>query len=498
MLSNLLVGFGTCLQPFNLLMILVGTFLGVFAGAMPGISGAIITALLLPVTFFLEPTPALLMLVAIYCGGLFGGSITAILWGIPGASTASATMFDGFPLTQKGQAGKALSVAMLASALGGLLSAFIMILLAPPLASVSLAFGPAEYFSLVVFALAIVGAFVAESPIKGTIMILLGLALTTVGRDGMSGVDRLTFGVPALSSELELIPLMLGLFAISQAVQFMMSKTKRFDLKGVSGTWAKLPSKKEFFELIPTFIRGTLIGTGVGILPAAGGTMAAFMAYGVEKRIHPDVGTGVLRGVAAPESANNASSGGAMVPTVALGIPGSEGTALLLVGLTLHGLQAGPLLFMTQRKLVFSLFAGMLLANVLMVLVGFFLARGFAALLALPLEIVYGVVVALSFVGAYAARNNFLDVWVALVAGIVGVVLKRYKWPVAPLVVGIVLGELLEKSFRQALLVSQNGYATFFTRPISAMFIALTVVVYLLPAITRAIKRRGVVHRQVA
>ncbi len=488
MLSNLIAGFEVCLQPLNFLMILLGTFLGVFAGALPGISGAIITALLLPVTFFLDSTPALLMLVAIYCGGLFGGSITAILWGIPGASPASATVFDGFPLTQKGQAGKALTVAMLASALGGLLSAVIMILLAPPLANVSLAFGPAEYFSLVVFALAIVGTFVADSPVKGTIMILFGLLLTTVGRDGMSGVDRLTFGIPALSSELELIPLMMGLFAISEAVQFLLTRVKRFDLKGVSGTWAKALSRKELIELIPTLIRGTLIGTGVGILPAAGGTMAAFLAYGVEKRVHPDVGTGVLRGVAAPESANNASSGGAMVPTVALGIPGSEGTALLLVGLTLHGLQAGPLLFMTQTRLVFSLFAGMLLANVLMVVVGFFLARGFAAMLALPLEIVYGVVVGLSLVGAYAVRNNFLDVWVALVAGVLGVVLKRFKWPVAPLVVGIVLGELLETSFRRALLVSRNGYAIFLTRPISAAFMILTVVVYLLPAITRVIR----------
>lgn len=490
MISNLIVGLETCLQPFNLLMIFVGTFLGVLAGAMPGISGAIVTALLLPVTFFLQPTPALLMLVAIYCGGLFGGSITAILWGIPGASVASATMFDGFPLTQKGQAGKALTTAMLASALGGLLSAVIMILLAPPLANVSLAFGPAEYFSLVVFALAIVGAFVTESPIKGTIMILLGLALTTVGRDGMSGVDRLTFGVPGLSSGLDLIPLMMGFFAVSEAIQFVMTRAKRFELKGVSGTWAAPLTKREVAELLPTIVRGTLIGTGVGILPAAGGTMAAFLAYGVEKRLCPEVGTGVLRGVAAPESANNASSGGAMVPTLALGIPGSEGTALLLVGLTLHGLQAGPLLMITQRKLVFSLFAGMLLANVLMVLVGFFLARGFAALLALPLEIVYGVVVGLSFVGAYAVRNNFLDVWVALIAGVVGVVFKRYKWPVAPLVVGIVLGELLETSFRRALLVSQNGYAIFFTRPISAAFIILTVLVYVFPVVARVVRSR--------
>ena len=494
MLSNIWMGLANCLVPHHLFTLFLGVFVGIWVGAIPGISGAITIAILLPITFFFTPDLAFILLVGIYCGTLFGGSISAILFRVPGASTAAATIFDGYELTKKGQAGKALGVAILSSALGGLFSAAVLIFTAPLIVNVVLSFGPAEYFSLIVFGLSVVGGLIAKSPLKGSIMVLLGLFLSTIGVDYTSGVRRLTFGTTTLVSGLRFIPVMMGVFAVGEVFNFVISGIKK-EMKAESGFRAKidLPTGKEVKRLIPTWIRGSLIGTMIGALPGAGGTFASFMSYTVESKFskHPEkFGKGVLEGVAAPETANNASSGGALIPTLTLGVPGSEITALMLAGLTIHGLQAGPLLFIEQPRFIYTLFMALILANIIMFVMAFPIARIFTtSLLFLPKKILYTSILVISLVGAYSIRYNVLDVWTVLIFGIFGYFMRRYHWPEVPLVLGMVLGPMLESNFRNALLSSHKDFTIFFTRPISSAFLIIAVSSYVIPIIISLSKK---------
>jgi len=494
MLHHVWMGLINCLIPHHLFTLFLGVFLGIWVGAIPGISGAIAIAILLPVTFFFTPDVAFVLMVGIYCGTLFGGSISAILFRVPGASTAAATVFDGYELTKKGQSAKALGTAIISSAIGGLFSAAVLIFTAPLIVDVVLAFGPAEYFSLIVFGLSVVGGLIAKSPLKGSIMVLLGLFLSTIGVDYTSGVRRLTFGTTALTSGLEFIPVMMGVFAAGEVFNFIISGIKK-EMRVKSGLRAKveLPTGKEIRKLVPTWLRGSVIGTMIGALPGAGGTFASFLSYTVESRSskHPEeFGKGAIEGVAAPEAANNASSGGALIPTLTLGIPGSEITALMLAGLTIHGLQAGPLLFIEQPRFIYTIFMALILANLIMFGMAFPITRVFTKLvISLPKAILYTIILAISLVGAYAIRFDMLDVWTVLIFGVFGYFMRRYRWPEAPLVLGMVLGPMLETNFRNALLYSNRDFTIFFTRPISATFLIIAIFSYMIPFIRSGLKK---------
>ena len=499
MLANIWLGLLNCLQPYNLLVLCLGVLIGIWVAAIPGISGAITIAILLPITFYIPADVSFILLVGIYCSCLFGGSFSAILFRVPGASPAAATIFDGYEMTRKGQAGKAIGTAILASAIGGIFSAAALLLIAPQLVDIVLAFGPAEYFSLVVFGLSVVGGLIARSPLKGSIMVLLGLFLVSIGVDHTSGVTRMSFGTTALVSGFGFIPVMMGIFAMGEVFDYAITRMKGVEVASGLNVKAELPTFKETVRLLPTFLRGSVIGTFIGALPGAGGTLAAFISYALEVKVskHSELfGTGIMEGVAAPESANNASSGGAMIPTLTLGIPGSEITALMLAGLTIHGLQAGPMLFFEQPIFVYTIFVAMFLANIIMLIMAFPIARIFTKSLLLPKEILYSGILIISLVGAFALRFNMFDVWTVLIFGIVGYFMKRYGWPQAPIILGMVLGPLMESNFRNALLSSQRDFLVFFKRPISATFLVIAICSYLIPLIGYLLKTRPVRSEQ--
>lgn len=486
-------GIGLVFDPLNLLMLTLGTFCGVFVGAVPGLNGPMAICMLAPFTLMMPFNAGFIMACGIYCGQLFGGSIAAILFKTPGTEVAAATVIDGYELNRKGQAGKALGTAIAASAIGGLLSLIALVALAPPLAKVALQFGPAEYFSFALLGLAMVSSMAAGSPMKGTLMTVLGLFMSTVGVCSLTGVERFTFGSTQLLSGLSLIPVMIGLYPVAECFTQFKSPTIREATPAAFKTAAQLPTFKELKSLWGTIGRGTLIGTIVGILPGVGGPTAAFTAYGVEvkRSKHPEkFGTGILEGVAAPESANNATSGGAMVPMLTLGIPGSLTTAVMMGLFVIHGLQPGPLMLAKQPEFLYSTFFAMFLSNILMIFAGIFCVKLFVQALRLPNSILYPIIMLISLVGSYSMRNDIFDVWISIAFGVVGYFLQKHNWPLASLIVGLVLGPLVEVSFRSAMLTFDDNVLVFFTRPIAAVFIIGSILSLVWPMISKAIKSR--------
>jgi len=494
MLNNLILGLHIAIEPFNLFLIAGGTFLGILVGAMPGMHASTIIILLTPITLFLNSIPAFLFSVAIYCGELFGGSITAILFRIPGTSAAIATTFDGYEMTKRGKAGEALIGAIYSSAIGGLLSVFALIMIVPFLAKIALGFGPAEFFSLAVMGLSVISGFASKSLLKGTIMALWGLILATVGMDRMMGVDRLTFNLLSLRMGISFIIVLLGILPLAEVFKAIAecfkggTKEKRKFRK--VATQIKMPSfwsaMNTLLKYWITFLKSSLIGLIIGILPGAGGTISSFLSYGEAVRCskYPEkFGTGIVEGVIAPEAANNASSGGAMVPMLTLGIPGSETTAILLGLLVLHGLRPGPMLLIEAPNLVYSCFIGMIIANTFIIIMGVSLSKLFIRLLQLPNYFIYPGIFLLCTIAAFNLRNSWTDVWMLFIFGIIGYFMEKYEWPVAPLVLGMVLGNLLEDSFRRALLIYDGDFFIFFKLPVSAILLMISFIFYLAPFI---------------
>jgi len=492
-LANLIGGFHQAMHPMNLVFILAGTALGVFVGAMPGLSSTTGLAIVLPFTFMLDPIPAFLMMISLYMAAEYGGSITAIAIGVPGTPPALPTTFDGYPMTQKGMAGKALGVSIISSTLGGAFGTIILILAARPISTFALQFGPPEYFALGVFGLSIVGNLVQASLIKGFISVVIGLLLTQVGVDVMSGYPRFTFNLPELLEGIPLIPALIGFFAIAEVFKLVEeSGVIQRVSKSISG---KLPTLKEMRSLAVTILRSSVIGTIVGAVPGAGATIASLIAYNEAKRASktPEhFGTGVMEGVSAPESANNASVGGAMIPLLTLGIPGSGSTAILLGGLMLHGMAPGPLLMSKHPELVYSIYSGFFVAEFFMLLIGLLGIPLWVKIISLRSSTLTPLILGISLIGAYSLGNDPFNMVLALFLGVLGYLMRRFGFPLAPAVLALVLGFIVETNYRRALTISGGDHMIFVVNPISLFLILLALASFLIPVIRmRRGKKKG-------
>lgn len=493
MLENFILGASIAFKPVSLLFILFGVLWGIVGGALPGITGSIAMALLLPLTFTMAPSVALMMLAGVYIGAMYGSSITAILIRTPGAPASAVTVLDGYELHKQGKSGVALGISLYTGTVGGLFSVLVLIALAVPLANVALAFGPPEYFGMAIFGLAIISSLAGRSMVKGLISGVLGLMLATIGMDPFSGVPRFTYGVEELLGGVDLVAAMIGLFAVSEV----------FVQAAEVGSWEKISDR--FSSKLPTWAEmkstwwsttlGTLIGTFVGIMPGAGGTIGSFIAYNEAKRWsrHPEqFGTGCLDGIAAPESANNAVTGGAMVPLLAFGIPGSNAAAIMLGALMLQGLRPGPLLFQNNPDIVYGLFVGMIVGNLFMLPLGIIFLKPCIYIVNVSKPVLLASIMALVTVGTYAINNSINDVWVALIMGVLGYVMRRYDFSPSAMVLALVLGFMVETSLRRSFVISYGNLSWTYTRPIALILILMAVATLCLPII-RAIRdaRKG-------
>lgn len=491
-MDQLIVGFMTIMEPMNFLAVFVGVLGGMVIGAMPGLTAPMACALMIPFTYGMAPVPAITMLVSLYCGATFGGSIAAILVHAPGTPAAAATTFDGYPLAQSGQAGKALGMSCISSAVGGLFSVVVLILLAPVLAEIAIRFGPPEYFALSIFGLSMISSLGSKSVVKNLLGGTIGVFIACIGMDGISGFSRYDFGITHLMDGVSFIPVMIGLFAATEIFRQAEGGIRKVVIdRKISGM---LPTWKEIKSVKMTLIRSSLIGTFIGILPAEGGTVASFIGYNEAKRFSktPEkFGTGCLEGIAGPECANNAATGGAMIPTMALGIPGSGTTAVILGALLIHGMRPGPLLFIQNADVVYAVFIGMFFANLMFLGLGLGGAKIFSQILRVPNYILSPIILVLCVVGTYALHNNMADVWIMLLSGLIGYKMKTYGFAAAPIVLGLVLGGLIEVALRRSLIVFDNNPLIFFTRPWSLLFIVLTVLGLCAPLISSWLQNRG-------
>lgn len=484
-------GLSILLDPYMLFLVAAGTVLGIVVGALPGISGSTTTALLLPLTIAMTPAGALAFLGSIYCAANFGGSITAILINSPGDPSASATAFDGYPMAARGEAGKALGISAISSAIGGVVSVVVLILTAPLLARMAYQFGPPEYFALAVFGLSMVAAIGCDSPVKNLFAACLGVLLATVGLDLTTGIERFTFGIYALSDGIEFVPVLVGLFAMAEL--FEQASQSRRAPEFVRLKAVKLPTVADFRKCAKAIWLSSGIGTFIGALPALGATAAALICYNETKRWSKhkhEFGKGAIEGIAGPEAANNAAVGGAMIPTLALGIPGSTSTAIILAGLIVQGVRPGPHLFQEQPTLLYVVFAAMLAANLLYLVLGLGAAKLFARIALVPPAYLWPAVFILSVVGAYAPNQSIVDVWVMLVFGVVGFVFRRHGFSPAPLVMGLVLGKMVEETLKQSLLIFDHNWLLFLSRPIVVVLFLVTAAGLLAPVAARIWRSR--------
>ncbi|MBP1154981.1 MULTISPECIES: tripartite tricarboxylate transporter permease [unclassified Paenibacillus] len=474
MLDYLALGFGLVFQWENLAAILVGAAVGYLAGVLPGLSAGMSIALLLPFTFTLDPLTSLVFLTALYVAAEYGGAITAITINVPGEAGSAPTCFDGYPLAQKGYPAKALGISMVASLFGGVFSTICLILVSVPVASMAIRFGPPEYFALGIFGLSMVASLGGKSWMKGFIAVGFGLMLTTIGIDPVSGTSRYAFDIN-LFEGIPLIPVLVGLFAISE-VFLNLEEMGKGDLPRpkVSGSF---PTMKEILGTNMAMLRGSVIGFIVGVVPGAGKAIASFIAYGEQKRTskHPEkYGTGVLDGIAAPEAANNSVVGGALVPLLALGIPGSAAAAILIGAFTIQGLQPGPLLFEKEPGLVYGIFASLLLGNFVMLLMGMVGIPLWTKVVTVPKKVFMPIILAMVIFAAFAEANNTFHMWLALGFGFIGYLMRKYDFPVAPAVLAVVLGEMIETAFRRSLLISDGSLSIFATRPIASVILLVS------------------------
>ncbi|MEM9394511.1 MAG: tripartite tricarboxylate transporter permease [Pseudomonadota bacterium] len=496
-LALLADGFATSLSPLNIFIVLIGVTVGLFIGAMPGLGSVNGVAIVLPLTFVVPPASAIILLCAIYYGAMYGGAVSSILLGIPGASTAVATTFDGRPMAQKGQAGLALIAAAVASFIGGTISVVLFTLFAVPLADLALAFGPAEEFALVLLAFTTFVGLGGDDVLKTIVMICLGLVLSTVGLDLISGQPRLIFGdLPGFYSGISFLVLAIGVYGIGEVLHTIETSKSAPQVTPAKITFAELGAGlRRMNQLWRTMSVGSFLGFFVGMLPAAGATPASLMAYGIAKTTSKrgdKFGEGEIEGVAAPETANNAASTGSLLPMLTLGIPGSPTTALLLGGMVMWGLVPGPMLFIEQPDFVWGLISSLYTANAAAVLINLALIPLFVWALRMPFTVLCALVIVLCIVGGFAPSQKMHDVWLIAGFGIAGYVLRKADYPLAPLVLALVLGPLMEKSFRQTLVAEQGNIFAFVERPLSATFMGLALLFFVLPLLKYLRKpRRG-------
>ncbi len=490
-MSNLfLQGLQTVLQPQFIFWQLLGTVVGIIFGAIPGLTAVMAIALFLPMTYGMSMELGISVLIALYIGAISGGLISAILLKIPGTPSSVASTWDGGPLAEKGQAVKALGVGIVFSFLGTIASLIALVFIAPTLAKIALRFGPHEYFAIAVFSLTLIASLSTGSIVKGIFSGLVGWVFATVGIAPVDANVRFTFGRYELNNGFDTLTVLIGLFAITEIIKVAESvkyeqegTVRQVSMKGVKGFGF---STKEFISQIPNFIRSALIGIGIGILPGIGGATSNILSYLVAKNQskHPEqFGTGIIDGVVASETANNATIGGALIPLLTLGIPGDGVTAVMLGGFMVHGIIPGPMLFRNQANLVYTIFAAVLICSILMIIIEWFGLRGFIRLLKVPKYILLPIILVLCVVGAFGLSSRVFDVWTILVFGVVGYGFIKFKIPQAPFIIGFILGPMAETNLRRGLMLSDNSFMGFLTNPISAVFLILAVLAVLCPLI---------------
>lgn len=483
-LDGLLYGFSVALTFHNVLWCFVGVFLGTIVGILPGLGPAATIALLLPLTFNMEPTGGIIMLAGIYYGAKYGGSTTSILLNMPGEASSVATCLDGYQMARRGRAGPALGIAAIASFVAGTFGIVALTLLAPPIAAFALSFSSPEYFALMCLGLSLVVLLGGDSLVKALLSMLVGLWLASIGTDIFTAQSRFTFGTPSLLDGLDFMVIAIGVFAVAEVLSTAESRGGTQALHVPRGIRNLLPSWDELKACRFAFLNGSVVGFLVGVLPGAGSSVASFISYGIEKAVsrHPErFGTGVPEGVAAPEGANNADSGGALVPLLTLGIPGGGTTAILLSALIMWGVRPGPLMIMDSPDVFWGLVASMYIGNVILLLLNLPLVPLFAQLLRVPVWLLLPIVLGICIVGAYAVSENMLDVWLLASFGLLGYAMGKLSFPAAPLILGFVLGDAMERALRQSLMMSQGDLSILVSRPISATMLAIAVLLLMIP-----------------
>ncbi|WP_165067577.1 tripartite tricarboxylate transporter permease [Marisediminicola senii] len=483
-LALLLGGFEVAFTPQNLLFLVIGAILGTAVGVLPGLGSAMAVALLLPVTFSLDPTGAFIMFASIYFGGLFGDSTSGILLNTPGNSSAIATTFEGHRMAKDGRAAKALGTAAIGAFFGGTISCVLVVFFSPFIVRLATVFGPAEYFALAVFAFVAISAVVADSIVRGLVSLGLGFALAMVGIDGMTGTERFTGGSPVLFDGISIIVITVGLLALGEVLH-VGSYIRRSGGPGamVTPTGSPLPSAREWRMILPAFLRGTAFGVPFGAIPVGGAEVPTFLAYGTEKRLarrrgDPDFGTrGSIQGVAGPEAAGNATAGSAMGALLGLGIPTSATAAMMIAAFQQYGMQPGPLLFERSGDLVWPLLASLFLGLVILLVINLPFAAVWAKLLVIPRHYLYAGISVVAMLGLYAIASRIVDLWLALAIGIVGFVMRRFSLPVAPVLIAAILGPLAETQLRRALAVSEGDPSVLLSSPITIVLYALLAVI---------------------
>lgn len=490
-METIMLGVANVFNPQSFIVLLLGVLGGIIIGALPGLTSTMGVALLLPITYGMDATVGIVMLLGIYCGSVYGGSISAILLNTPGTPASAATTLDGHPMAMRGEAGRALTISTIASTFGGVISGLMLIFISPIIAKFALKFGATEFFALAIFGLSIIVGISNKSIAKGLSAGFLGLLLATVGIDDVTGTVRFTFGISKLTTGFQLIPAMIGLFGISQVLLRLEEKMggevipqKHFKL---------IPSKADLKDIFTTAPWSSILGAFIGAVPGTGGDIAAWTSYNVAKRTsrNPEqFGTGCAKGIAAPESANNGTTGGTLIPLLTLGVPGDTSTAVLLGAFTLQGLQVGPLLFTQHADLIYTIFVGFMVANILMFILGMGLMRVYVKVLALAEYFVVPTILMLCIVGSFAINKNFFDVAVMFIFGILGYFLTKLEIPMSPIVLSFILGPMAEENFRRALMISAGDYGVFFSRPLTVILFAIALFSLTLPSIQGALAKR--------
>ncbi len=500
MYDGILQGLSTAFQPINLFLVFMGCFAGTFIGMLPGLGPVSAIAIMIPITYAFDPASGLILMAGVYYGAIFGGSTSAILINAPGVSGAVATAFDGYPLAKQGQAGKALALAAYASFSGGTIGAVLLLLFVPMLARVSLSFQSADYFALMLFGLTAIAAFSGKGQVlKAILMALFGLMLATVGEDP-SGIQRFTFGVPDLYDGISFLLLSMATFAIAEALMQVLkgnpadSSTKSEDLSFKKIGSLKL-SREEIKEVAPVIARTSILGFFVGVLPGAGATIASFLGYGMERNLANEedrlqFGQGSLKGLAAPETANNAASTGSFVPLLTLGIPGSATTAIMLGALLSYGVQPGPRLYVDYPEVFWSVIISMYLGNVILLVLNLPLIPYISKLLHVPRQFLTPIILFLSLIGVYLVSFNTFDLVMMVVIGAIAVGVRLLDYPLAPLLLGFILGGMLEENLRRAIMISDGSLSFLWERPITATIMAITLLTITAPIISSIRNRR--------
>lgn len=494
-MEDILLGVASAFSWTNLLFCLLGVALGTIVGVLPGLGPVGAISMLLPITFAMEPTAALILIAGIYFGGLYGGSTTSILVNVPGSAYSVVATFDGYKMTQKGRAGAALAISAIASFFAGTIGIILLTFLAPPIASVALRFGPPEYFAIILLGLLVLSRLTDSSLIRSYMLIAGGIVLSIIGIDQMSATLRLTFGQSWLIDGLDFTPILMGLYGLSEVI-IAMEKKHQKPIKADLSLRKLMPSKEELRRSTAPMTRGSFLGFVIGLIPGPAMILSTYASYAMEKRIskHPEeFGKGAIEGVAGPEAANNGASAGALVPLLSLGVPFSALPAVLLSAFIIQGITPGPLM-MTENPTVFwALITSMYIGNIMLLVLNLPLVGLFASIARIPPRVLMPIVMIFCFVGAYSVRSNMFDVIVMIVFGIVGYLFRKAKLDPSPLVLGIILGPMLETYLVQSMLIFKGDMTTFFTRPISGTLLVLGLIVTIMPPIYRWVKRKRAV-----